>query len=181
MAVQISDAFPRYTEYDPKVPVWCITPDTGRCIQRFFDTSPFSPSGKYMAVFRLPYEDHLPEPGDAGEIAVIDLETGEEKTVADTRGWEAQMGANLQWGADDNTLLFNDVDISDWTPFAVKLNPHTGEKKKLGGCIYRVSPDGRKILSANMTTMRKTQNGYGVVIPDERHDLVGEIRRDDPA
>jgi Tol biopolymer transport system component len=145
-----------------------VTPDTGRSIQRFFDTSPFSPSGKYIAVFRLPYEDHLPQPGDAAEIVMIDLETGEEKTVADTRGWETQMGANLQWGADDDTLLFNDVDTSSWAPFAVKLDPHTGEKKKLGGCIYRVSPDGKKIMSANMTTMRKTQNGYGVVIPDDQ-------------
>ena len=110
----------------------------------------------------------MPVPGDAGEIVLVDLETGEERVVADTRGWEAQMGPNLKWGADDNVLLFNDVDTLQWTPYAVKLNPHTREKIRLGACIYRVCPDGKKMLSANTTTMRRTQNGYGVVIPDER-------------
>ena len=177
--MKVSDTFHRYGQYDPMVPVWCVTPEKDRCIHRFFDTSPFSPSGRYMALFRLPYEDHLPEPGDAGEIIVVDLENGENRVVAVTRAWEAQMGPNLQWGADDNVLLFNDVDTSEWTPYAVKLNPHTGEKIRLGACIYRVSPDGKKILSANMTTMRRTQNGYGVVIPDERVQRNIGLRNDD--
>ena len=82
----ISDRFPRYTRFDPRVPVWCVTPDEGRAIHRFFDTSPFSPSGRYMALFRMPFEDRLPAPGDAGEILVVDLHTGEERTVATTRG-----------------------------------------------------------------------------------------------
>src|ERR1043165_782219 len=69
----ISDRFPRYTGYDPLIPVWCITPDVPGCIHRFFDTSPVSPSGRYVAVFQLPFEDRLPEPGEAGTIRVIDL------------------------------------------------------------------------------------------------------------
>jgi len=143
MLMKVSETFHRYGQYDPMVPVWCVTPEKDRCIHRFFDTSPFSPSGRYMALFRLPYEDHLPEPGDAGEIIVVDLENGEDRVVAVTRAWEAQMGPNLQWGADDNVLLFNNVDTSEWTPYAVKLNPYTGEKIRLGACIYRVSPDGK--------------------------------------
>lgn len=31
--------FPKYIDFDPKVPVWCVTPDRPRCMHRFFDTS----------------------------------------------------------------------------------------------------------------------------------------------
>lgn len=177
--IQIHDSFPRYEEYDPKVPVWCVTPREGRIIHRFFDTSPFSPSGRYMALFRLPQEERLPEPGETGEIVLVDLASGEETVLAETRGWEPQMGANINWGADDTALFFNDVDPSDWSPFAVRLNPITGQRQRLEGCVYRVSPDGKKIASANMKAMRRTQNGYGVVVPDDRVPQHFDLAEDD--
>ena len=49
--------FPQYTDYDPLVPVWCVTPNRTGCFHRFFDTSPISPSGRYLAVFQMPFED----------------------------------------------------------------------------------------------------------------------------
>ena len=164
--MNISNKFNKYEEYNPLVPVWCVTPGEGRCIHRFFDTSPFSPSMKYMAVLRLPYEDRLPLPGETAQVVLINLEEGTEKVAADTRGWESQLGANINWGAADNELYFNDVDTKTWDAFCVKLNPHTGEKARLGGTIYRISPDGKHIISACMKRMRRTQAGYGVIIPD---------------
>lgn len=88
--------------------------------------------------------------------------------VAETRGWEPQMGANLNWGGSDEELYFNDVDTESWRPFAWKLNPLTGDRRRMEGTVYHASPDGRWLISANMTTMRKTQPGYGVCIPLER-------------
>ncbi len=165
--MKISSKFPKYTKYDPKVPVWCVTSNTKGCIQRFFDTSPFSPSGKYLAVFGLPQESERPKPGEKGKIIVINLETAEEKVVYETCGWEPQMGANINWGATDQDLFFNDVDTKKWEPVLIHLNPITGKHTRLEGSIYRISPDGKTAISANMTTMRRTQFGYGVVIPDE--------------
>ena len=165
--MRISDRFPRYTDLDPKVPAWCVTPNEGRIFHRFFDTSPFSPSGRYLAALRLPYEDHGPAPGDVARVVLVDLETAEEKVVAETQGWEFQMGANINWGAGDDVLLFNDVNPGTWKPFCVRLNPLTGERKNLEGTIYRVSPDGRKVISSCMLRMRRTQFGYGVWVPDE--------------
>ena len=173
------DAFPRYQEFHPLVPVWCVTPHEGRTIHRFFDTSPFSPSGRYMALFRLPQEERFPQPGEVGEVILVDLQTGEERVVAETRGWEPQMGANLQWGASDEVLLFNDVDTSTWKPFCTALNPFTSERRALEGGIYKASPDGHKVACANLTTMRRTQNGYGVVVPDERVPRNIGLRDDD--
>ncbi|MDQ1913933.1 hypothetical protein RAC89_26380 [Paenibacillus sp. GD4] len=162
----INHLFPRYTEFDPKVPVWCVTPKGGG-LHRFFDTSPVSPSGRYLAVLRMPDQPRLNLPGETAEIVVIDLHTAEETVVADTRGWEPQLGANLNWGADDASLYYNDVDTASWEPFVTRLNPLTGEKRRYEGSIYRTSPDGRWILCANAAAMRRTQFGYGVVLPDE--------------
>ena len=59
----ISANFPKYTAFDPAVPVWCITPDIDGCVHRFFDASSVSPSGRYVALTRFRFEDRMPVPG----------------------------------------------------------------------------------------------------------------------
>lgn len=158
--------FPPCTEFEAKVPIARIA--TGRVIHRFFDTSPISPSGRFVGLFRLPNEVRTPQPGEAGEVVVVDLETGEERVVAESRGWEVQMGANVQWGKSDADLFFNDVDPRTWTPFAVRLDVRTGEKKRFEGTVFTVSPDGSKLTSYNLVASRRIQVGYGVVLPEEK-------------
>lgn len=175
----INAIFPRYRDFDPKVPVWCVTPDRSGCIHRFFDTSPISPSGRYLAVFQLPREDRQPKPGESGNVCVVDLVAGTNRVVAETCGWEPQMGANINWGASDHELFFNDVNIKTWKPFAWKLDPLTGERQRMEGTVYHASPDGRWLISANMRTMGKTQPGYGVCVPkDTVRRNVGPVEDD---
>ncbi|MBI5691778.1 MAG: hypothetical protein HZC55_16970 [Verrucomicrobia bacterium] len=156
--------FPAATDFEAKVPV--IRLATDRVIHRFFDTSPISPSGRYVGLFRLPNETRPPQPGETGEVIVVDLETGRERTVATSRGWETQMGANVQWGRTDADLFFNDVDPATWTPFAVRLDPATGERRRLAGTVFTVSPDGGQLTSYNLVASRLIQVGYGVVLPE---------------
>jgi hypothetical protein len=92
--------------------VYCVTPELRGSIHRFYDTSPFSPSGRLLAVTRFPFEDRRPKPGDTAEIVIIDLESGEHRVVAETCGWDTQLGAQAQWGADDSSLFFNDLSPS---------------------------------------------------------------------
>ncbi|MGI8633878.1 MAG: TolB family protein [Segetibacter sp.] len=138
---------------------------TNRVIHRFFDTSPLSPSGQFLALFRLPYENKSPKPGDAGDVILVDIKTGKERVVAQSRGWEVQLGANVQWGKSDNELLFNDVDTATWKAFCVVLNPFTGKTRRLDGTIFMASNDGKKIASYNLIKSTYAQVGYGVVIP----------------
>ena len=158
--------FPACTEFEAKVPIARIA--TGRVIHRFFDTSPISPSGRYVGLFRLPNENRTPQPGEAGEVVLVDLQTGRERVVATSRGWETQMGANVQWGRTDSDLFFNDVDPATWTPFAVQRDPVTGKSRRLDGTVFTVSPDGTKLTSYNLVASRFIQVGYGVVLPEER-------------
>ncbi len=177
--MNIHDSFQRYREAESLVPVWCVTPNEGRIIHRFFDTSPFSPSGRYVALLRLPYEDHEPSPGDKADVVMIDLQKGTETELASTAGWEMQVGANVQWGNTDEELYYNDVDVINWKPYGVKLNPFTGGKKLLCGCIFMVSPDGRLAATTCPMRARLTQAGYGVVLPDEYVPRNKQLAEDD--
>ncbi len=168
MQPSLAGTFPAYTDFAPRVPVHCVTPGGTGYIHRYYDSSPFSPSGRYFAVTRLPFEDRLPKPGDVAKIAIVDLETGELRTVAETRGWDVQLGAQLQWGADDRTLLYNDLETRDWMPYGVRLDPQTGAHRRLAGTIYSVSPDGRWAASPCLRRMAVTQRGYGVVVPRDQ-------------
>jgi len=159
--------FPRYTRFDPAVPVWCVTPDVPRCLHRFFDTSPISPSGRYLTATQLPAEDRLPAPGEPAGVVLVDLETGEQRVVAQSAGWDTQLGAQPQWGATDEALFFNDLDTATWRPFGVKLNPRTGRREALGGTVYMVSADGASAVSADLVRIGRVQAGYGVVVPPE--------------
>lgn len=172
-------AFPGYQAYHPQRRALIITPGRRGCFHRFFDTSPFSPSGRYVALLQAPFEDRVNLPGEAATVVVVNLITGEEREVATTKGWEFQMGANLQWGADDRTLLFDDVDTSAWTSHGVLLNWQTGERSTFPRGIYHASPDGRRAAVTNPPCMRRTQNGYGVLIPDELVPLNQGLAEDD--
>ncbi|MBC8155729.1 MAG: hypothetical protein H7Z72_22810 [Bacteroidetes bacterium] len=155
--------FPAYTS-GSLVPV--VKVSSGRTIHRFFDTSPLSPSGRYLALFRFPQETRSPKPGEVGEVILVDTKTGQERVVAQSRGWEMQLGANVQWGKTDRDLYFNDVDPKTWQAFAVRLNPLTGQARRMAGTVFMVSADGTRLASYNLMASRRAQVGYGVVIPD---------------
>ncbi|MBT3345342.1 MAG: hypothetical protein HN404_20265 [Gemmatimonadetes bacterium] len=166
MTIDLSDHFPRYTDFDPTVPVWCVTPETDGCYHRFFDTSPVSPSGRYLGVTRMRHEDRAPQPGDSCDIVVVDLQEGTTHLVAESRGWDTQLGAQVQWGADDTQLFFNDMDCDTWKPFGVVMDPIALTRRHLDGTVYMASRDGREVASPCLLRMSRTQSGYGVLAPE---------------
>ena len=175
----ISEQFPVYNDCESSIAIRCVTPNEGRVIHRFFDTSPFSPSGRYLALFRMPFEDRNPLPGEQGEIILVDLWEGEERTVATTCGWESQVGANVQWGVSDEELYYNDVDVTAWQVKGIKLNPFTGMRKMLDTGIFMVSPDGKKAATTCPVRARRTQIGYGVMLPDNKCPINEGLPADD--
>jgi hypothetical protein len=136
-----------------------------RVLHRFFDTSPFSPSGRYLALTRLPFEDRLPAPGDVAEVWVADLETGGTARVAESRAWDTQLGAQVQWGASDDDLYFNDLEPGEWLPFAVRADWRRRRLRRLDGPVYVVAPDGRHAVSPNLNNIGLVQPGYGAIVP----------------
>ncbi len=153
------------SQVDGRTPLWVTR--VGRVVHRFFDTSPFSPSGRWLALTRLPAEDRLPAPGDVAEVWLVDLSTGEERCVAETRAWDTQLGAQVQWGGSDSDLFFNDLSPENWRPYGLRLDPGGGACRRLDGPVYVVSPDGRTAVSPNLTNIGLAQPGYGVIVPPQ--------------
>lgn len=179
MNYSFDSIYPRYEQYSPRVPVWCITPDIDGAFHRFFDTSPISPSGRYAALTRMLKEDRLPKPGDIAEIILIDLETGENRVIAETCGWDTQLGAQVQWGKDDTQLFFNDLDLETWNAYGIVMDPVRGKKRKLEGTVYMVSSDGRYAISPCLLRTGATQAGYGVIVPQEYVPVNRDITEED--
>ena len=179
MCTPLPDKFPPYRDFDPLVPVRCVTPGEGRTIHRYWDTSPFSPSGRWIALTRFPTEARLPQPGDVAQVVLVNLEDGEERVAAETCGWDTQLGAQAQWGATDAELFYNDLDTEIWRPFGVRLDPFTGEKRLLEGTVYEVTLDGKWAVSACLRRTAATQAGYGVVVPEDARIFNHGIADDD--
>lgn len=150
-----------------EVPAWCITRALGRCTHRFFDTCPISPSGRWLAVTRLPHEDHPPAPGEQATVVCFDLLSGEVREIGPTHAWDIQLGAQVQWGPSDEVLYFNDQNPGEWIPFAVQHDLASGTSRRLGGPVYMVSPDGSRLASPCLRRTLQTQAGYGAVVPRE--------------
>ena len=209
--------FPRYAGvggWAPSVPTWIITPPNQSSIHRFFDSSPFSPSGRYVALTRVSpaAEGRTVQPGDQASVIVVDLRRGTERVVAQTRGWSSQLGAQVQWGATDSDLFFNDIEVpsqrlqaarkrrpatsqsarapsgketsaaegsTDWRPYGVRLDMHSGRRTRLGCTVYHVSSDGRWALTPDLRRMSRTQLGYGVHVPEGQVPRNSGAPRDD--
>lgn len=161
---------------DPDIQIKKVA--TGRIIHRFHDTSPISPSGRYIALFRIPFEDHYPVEGDFGEVVLVDLVSGKEEVIEKSFGWEMQVGANVQWGGSDRELFYNQVDTTNWEAFTIQYNPQTRKKRRINGWTFMVSSDGKKLVSHNLVNSIYAQSGYGVIVPEKfrtrHHGLTGK-------
>ena len=140
-------------------PVIKVTPDDGLYDHTYFDVTPFSPSQRYMAVSKLPFEDHMPVQGDLAEVIIIDLEEETVRSVYKTTSWGFQTGTNVQWGATDEHVYCNDVINGE--AVAVRINIETGETKAFVGPMYTIAPDESNVVSFPLELFDYTQLGYG--------------------
>lgn len=145
-------------------PVMQVTPDDGFYLHTFYDVCPWSPSGRYLAVTKLPYQRKKPIWEDTAAICVVDLEKQAIRTVYQTKAWSFQVGANVQWGhATDQYLYTNDV--INGIPVCVRIDLMTGDIKAFSGAKYDIAPDDKSVISPNLLNMNIHQYGYAVPDP----------------
>jgi len=141
-------------------PVTRVTPDDGFYIHTYFDVCPFSPSGRYYAVTRIPFQYKMPVLGDAAQVCVIDLYEQSIQTVFTTKCWGHQTGANVNWGATDRHLYTNDV--IGGKAVCVRIDLETGETMAFAGPLYHIAPDELSVIGFPHELRDITQLGYGV-------------------
>lgn len=161
--IGISYPFKKYRPESSLTPVYQVTPDSGFYMHTFFDVCPWSPSGKYLAVTKLPFQGRKPVLGDIAEVALVDLENQTIRNIYKTKAWSFQLGANIQWGADDRYLYTNDV--INYVAVCVRIDIETGETVAYAGPKYDVDRKGSAVIGSRMELLNATQYGYG--IPDD--------------
>ena len=150
-----------------------------RTTHRFFDSSAISPSGRYVCATRTRREGPADvTPGDVAEVVVYDLQKKRNDRFPvvyrrATAAWDAQLGAQVQWGASDDELYFNDVvgTRSDGAPIVrgVRSDWQRGRETRLPTPVYHVTRDGaRAAAPRDLAALRLTQDGYGVVATPEQ-------------
>lgn len=142
--------------------VICVTPDNGFYLQTFYDICPFSPSQRFLAVTRFPFQERQPQVGETADVCVIDIEEQTIETVYATKGWGFQLGANLNWGKTDRHLYTND--IINGQAVCVRLDLHTGQTKAFSGPMYHLAPDESSVVGCPLDLINATQQGYGVPV-----------------
>ena len=144
--------------------VRCVTPDDGFYLHTYYDVCPFSPSQRYLAVTRVPYQDRIPALGETADVCVIDLKEQTIETVYATKSWGFQAGANLNWGATDRHLYTNDV-IGNQA-VCVQIDLEKDKATAFGGPMYHIAPDASCVIGFPLELLNITQQGYGVPSKD---------------
>ncbi len=155
--------FSKFTDGRFVAPVQKVTPDDGFYLHTFYDVCPWSPSGKYLAVTRFPYQGKKPVWGDMAEVCIVDLQEQKIKTVYTTKAWSFQLGANVQWGHANDRFVYTN-DIINGQAVCVRVDLESEEIKAFAGPKYDIAPDDRSVISPNLSNMNIHQ--YGYAIPD---------------
>ena len=149
------------------IPWTVLSSPNGGLIHRFFDSSPFSPSNRFVALTHIMNKEgsevNLNNIKSA-EVILYDLHNNISKVIATTLAWDTQLGAHVQWGANDNQLFSNIMSntTTPSLPLAVMYDISSNQSITLPSSVYHVHPKGTHIVTPDLTQIRFTQLGYGV-------------------
>jgi hypothetical protein len=85
-------------------------------------TVPWNASGRYIAMLRTTFQDHMPAPSEAAEIVLLDTSKGNAIQPIDrSHAWNIQQGTMMYWDPQvaETRLFFNDRDRATGKIFTV--------------------------------------------------------------
>ena len=85
-------------------------------------TVPWSGDGRYIVALRTAFHDHMPEPGEAADVVLIDTQRGNRVVRVDrSRAWNFQQGTMFYWNpaSPEKQFFFNDRDPRTQRVFTV--------------------------------------------------------------
>ena len=153
--INIEFPFPQLPTNFLSISAWVLTHANVSSTHRFFDTSPFSPNSKYIAITQTPVEYELSYTldsyyGKLVNIVILELASGRLIRIGSSNAWSSQTGSHVQWRSDSELVYNKIVTVTDgkkstfkYKAISMKVNIETGEKKELQCPVYQVSNSGR--------------------------------------
>lgn len=138
----------------------------------YYDKLQFDPTSRYVLGMRVNFEGRTPQPGDALEIGLIDLQQGDQwRKLGESRAWGWQDGCMLQWlPGSRSEVIWNDWVGDQYVSHVVDV--FSGKKRTLPKAIYALSPDGRWAVGTEFSRIQDLRPGYGYApIRDPYYDV----------
>lgn len=157
---RVSFKFRRYRPDNTIGKVTIVTPEDGIYMHTYYDIVPWSPSGRYLAVTRLPFQDHDPVYGETADVCIVDLYEQTIQTVYTTKAWGYQLGANLNWGKTDRYLYTND--IIEGEGVCTRIDLETEEVFHYVGPMTHIAPNESHVIGFPLDKINASQRGYGM-------------------
>lgn len=137
-----------------------ISPKTDKsCFFGYYDLKAYDDTDQYHLCNCAEFEDRIPEPDDILELGVVDIETRNFEKIAETKAWNFQQGALLQWHRQKQDTVFYNV-FENGEFMTVQHNVKTGDKKYTPVCA-NVSRNGKWGLRVNFCRIYDFRPGYG--------------------
>ncbi|PQV51522.1 hypothetical protein CLV33_101446 [Jejuia pallidilutea] len=151
--------------------VYKVTPDDGFYSNTYYTVNPWSPSGRYLALTKFPYQDKVTVLGDVAEVCIIDLKKQTIKTVYKTKVWGYQMGAYVTWGETDKYLYTNDV-LNEEHAVGIQIDLETGKTIGFDGPMYDINASKETVIGPYLEYMNITQYSYGTPAKDGKKENI---------
>ncbi|MFB6173291.1 MAG: TolB family protein [Halobacteriales archaeon] len=127
----------------------------------YYEKSPWNADESLLLAHETAFQDRRPAAEDAAGICLVEDGTGDVERVAETRAWDFQQGAMLQWlGPDrDRRFVFNDRGEEG---FVARIHDvESGRVRTVEHPVYAVAPDGGTAFTLDYDRLDHTRPGYG--------------------
>ena len=127
----------------------------------YYDLQPFNKDNTLHLAHRTDFADRLQIKGDKCDIGVIDIHSLKYEKITETKAWNFQQGAMLQWNPEkpSDEIIYNDVVDGEYAGVIYDIT--NGRKRFLDRPVANVSKDGKYALSINFSRMYDFRPGYG--------------------
>ena len=142
-----------------------LSPAGEHCFFGYYDLPAWDAEGQRHLAHRVGFMDRMPTPADVADIGY--LEGGDFHKLGETKAWNFQQGAMLQWlpAAGDPCLIHNERVGYDYG--AVVRDPAGTVLRRLPRPVANVDPLARFALSINFARMTDYRPGYGYAGPPD--------------
>ena len=105
--------------------------------------TPWNGNGRFMALLRTGFQDHMPAPAEAADVVLVDTRSNNRVEAIDrSHAWNPQQGTMFYWNpkAANTELIFNDRDLKTNHVFAVRYD--IAKQKRIHEYRYEDTPIG---------------------------------------
>ncbi len=140
-----------------------LTKAPGHHFFGYYEKTPWNQSETKVLAHQASFNNRPPTGEDSLQIGYVSTSNlpGDFEQVAETKSWNWQQGAMLQWfpTEPENQIIYNDC--RDGQFFAVKLNLTSQNETLYERPVYAITPDGQYIFSLNFSRLFDKRPGYG--------------------